>query len=130
MQLHHQESKTLSVKKILLSTLTLGILAFVGFNLYPLLHGPKLEIKSIADTTPLDHALITVSGKAKFTQELFINGALLSLSPNGTFEKKIVLSEGYNTLTVSGVDRYGKTQVKEYALVLDEENVNLTLLAE
>lgn len=117
-------TKKFSHKKTILGWIggigAVGITAFIGHNLYPIIHGPTITLETITDGQVLTSPAITLSGKARFAKDLAINGVPMFFSTEGVFNKDIVLAPGYNTLIVSGTDRYGKNQVKEYSLVLEE----------
>jgi hypothetical protein len=113
--------------KISLMIGVLGVLGFVGFNLYPLIHGPSITVETLSDGATLNDSMIRLSGRAKFTKDLSINGAPLATSPSGTFDEHLVLNPGYNLITITGTDRFGTVKESTYTLVLHEEKPTLTL---
>lgn len=101
--------------------LLLGVCSFVGFQVYPLLHGPSLEFTTLTQGMHVDEPLIRIAGIARHTQELVVNGTTLPLSPTGDFDEKMLMSPGYNIITVLALDRFGKHMTKTYTVFLAEE---------
>ena len=105
----------------------LGVLAFVGSKVYPIIHGPAITVATLINGGSVSDPMVRISGNAAFTQELVVNGKTLNLAPDGTFDEKLVLNPGYNLITLQGSDRFGKTNSTTYAVVLTEKTPPATL---
>jgi hypothetical protein len=74
------------------------VFGFVGMKIYPIIHGPALDLTTLRDGGIVTEPLVSISGIAKYTHNLIINGNELPLSPNGSFNDKIILNPGYNLI--------------------------------
>lgn len=125
-----EKNKSL-LQKGFLGILMVSVISFVGCKLYPIIHGPTIDITTLINGSSVQDAMIQISGTASFTQELMVNGKNLALSPNGSFDEKLVLNPGYNVINIQGIDRFGKTSHKTFSLMLNEENpTTLTMNAQ
>lgn len=127
MQKTKSEKNKSLIQKSTLGLFALFVVGFVGMKLYPIVHGPTIDISTISDGASVTDAMIRISGTASFTQDLIVNGKSLALSPNGSFDEKLVLNPGYNVITVQGSDRFGKKTDQTYAMVLTEATPPPTL---
>ena len=100
------------------------VLGFVGLKLYPLVHGPAVDLATLSNGAVLNDPMIRISGKALYTKSLIVNGDSLALSPDGSFDEHLVLNPGYNVIAIQAVDRFGKLQSHNYSVVLREPSTN------
>lgn len=121
MTITKQEKRLMQLKKSCIGLLGLAILGFVGVKMYPLFHGPDIQISTLSDGATLHEAMIRISGKARYTKDLMIDGAVLPTAPDGSFDEKLVLNPGYNVIAVSAKDRFGTTRHTTYSVILHEE---------
>ncbi len=117
MQSHSQKSVS---KKLWYGVPFIALLGFVALKMYPVIHGPSISIDTLKNGTVLNDPLIALNGTAAHAQDLIINGAPVPTSPDGSFNDRVLLSPGYNLITLSATDRYGKTETKNYAIMLSE----------
>ena len=108
-----------TAQKILGGILGFAFLAFVGTKMYPLIHGPEVRIPIQSGAT-VTNPVVHLSGVARYTKSLIIDGTPVALAPDGAFDEHVALSPGYNTITVAAHDRFGKGSDKTYAVVLDQ----------
>ncbi len=123
-----QEKKNRTIKQMVFGVSGILIITFIGIKLYPIIHGPSIHVATINNGQSLVNPMIQISGKAKFTKDLFVNGAPLATAPDGSFNQNLLLNPGYNLLTLEGKDRFGSISKKDFALVLEESNSTLTML--
>lgn len=121
MQLTTQERRGKTAQRIALGILSTALVSFVGAKLYPLVHGPAIELANMTDGAHLTEPVIQLTGVAKYTKDLIVNGAPLATAPDGSFDEKLLLNPGYNVITMEGKDRFGNNNVKNYAVILTEE---------
>ena len=117
----HQEHQMKRIRKACLGLISVAIIGFIGIKMYPVFHGPDIQITTLEDGATLNEPLIRISGKARYTKDLFVNGAVLPTAPDGSFDEKLILIPGYNIIAVSGKDRFGTTKHTTYSIVLHEE---------
>ena len=120
MQFIKQEHKNKYFPKIALGIFGVALVSFVGVKLYPYIHGPDIQVTTINNGAHLTEPVLAISGQARFTKDLIVNGAPLPTSPDGTFSEKVLLAPGYNLITLEGQDRFGKRTAKNFALMLTE----------
>lgn len=113
-------SKKSFSKKLWYGVPAIALLGFVALKIYPVIHGPSISIDTLENGTVLTDPLIALNGTAAHAQDLIINGAPVPTSPNGSFNEHVLLSPGYNLITLSATDRYGTTETKNYAVMLSE----------
>jgi hypothetical protein len=121
MQFRHQEKRDVRVQKTVICLFGAAFAVFIGTKLYPLIHGPDIQLKTMSDGAHLTEPMIQVSGTARFTKDLTINGVPLPTAPNGSFDEAFLLNPGYNVITMEGKDHFGNATVKNYAVILTEE---------
>ena len=95
----------------------LGILASIilygVFKALPLLSGPAIELSSpVNGQTATNHTLI-ISGIAKNTETLLLNGTILPIDGKGNFSKALTLPTGGAILSLTATDRFGKQRMEE-----------------
>ena len=105
----------------------IGLLAFfilVGvyaiFEGRALLRGPSIEVSPrVMEVT---EPFITISGKALRIASLSLNGSPVPVTEDGVFEEGYVLSVGYNRITLTARDKYGKTAERVIEIVYTPKN--------
>ena len=85
-KLTHKEKVIYVLKRASLSAVALLVLGFVGLKLYPLVHGPSLELATLSNGAVLNDPMIRISGKALYTKDLIVNGESLPLATDGSFD--------------------------------------------
>lgn len=111
----------LSVLKISLFTL-LG-LVIVGYSLFQgwkLITGPVIDITSPENGATYNQALIEVSGRARNTAYLNLNGRAIFTDTEGKFSEKLLLSPGYNIITLDATDKFKAKTEKKLEVILKE----------
>src|SRR3989344_8456435 len=90
--------------------LALALLLIYGaFKAYPLLSGPSLAIDSPAPYASVADGFVTISGTAKRTETLTLNGAVLLIDENGHFSTILTLPPGDAILSLTARDRFGRS---------------------
>jgi len=67
--------------------------------------------------------LITISGQARRIASLALNGMEISVTEEGGFSEKYVLTPGYNRLILNARDKYGKTTERVVEIVYKSPEV-------
>ena len=89
----------------------LAVLALVGYALFAtrfLIEGPVITIETPQNGMALSSSLITIAGEAKNIVELTLNDRKIFMSPEGKFSDSLLLSYGYNRMTLRAEDRFGR----------------------
>ena len=89
--------------------------AYILYQARFLLLGPQIHINALEEITTSER-VVELQGNAQNIARISLNGRQIFTDPEGRFNERVVLAEGYNILTIAGVDRYGRTSevVQEY----------------
>lgn len=82
------------------------------FNTKFLIRGIDLQIEGIENGTNYNVGWLNVTGNARRSIHLQINGRELNIDEEGNFEDVLILLPGYNIVTVTAEDRFGKVTKK------------------
>lgn len=115
----------MEIRKLLQWTVVIiGILIILGYGIFVfkgIVWGPRIilntHLNGFATTSPL----ITISGRAIRTTILFLNGATTTLDLAGNFSESLLLSRGYNIMTLEGFDKYGQETRETIEMTLKSE---------
>jgi hypothetical protein len=110
--------KKTDLKKTFNVFLILGLFLFIGIytalNTKFLVRGVALEIYGIEDGKVYEVGYLDIEGNARRSVQLLINGRDVSVSQDGDFHDVLVLLPGYNIITVTAEDRFGKITKKTF----------------
>lgn len=109
----------LTLKTGLAFTLSIAVLALVGYNMRDRILGTPLIITTAQNGSTVSSATLPIAGIAKHARELLINGRAVTVDREGSFSDEILLSPGYNIVEVALKDQFGNQKVKTYQLVVN-----------
>lgn len=106
-------------------TIGLGIFAvfaiLIGLYAYgqsrQYLKGPQIVINEPQNGATLLEAPLVIAGNAQNVSHITLNGASIFVDSKGDFREKLLLLPGYNILTISAEDRFGRKTEKTLELV-------------
>ncbi len=93
------------------------LLGYAAFQAEALFLGPRLSIDSPLSGTSTSTSLIVVRGTAHNISHLTLNGAKIFTDEEGVFAEKVLLSYGYNRVTVEATDRFGRKATESLQLM-------------
>lgn len=93
------------------------LFGYAAFRAKDLVLGPRLEIASPSSGAVIDESLVEIQGEAKNISFLTLNGNKIFTDEEGFFKEKLLLSYGYNVITVAAKDRFGRVNTKTIQLV-------------
>jgi hypothetical protein len=99
--------------RILVGVVLVILLGYGVVEALPILSGPSLSLDTPSNYTTSETGFITVSGVARNTEALFLNGGPLLIDPKGRFSKELLLPSGGAILTLTARDRFGRTEQKQ-----------------
>lgn len=106
------------ILKILTLILVAGtILIYAGFKAKDLVLGPQLAITSPIDGAVMDQSLVEITGTVKNISFLRLNDNKIFADEHGVFREKLLLSYGYNIISVEADDRFGRSIQKTIRLI-------------
>lgn len=117
-------------RKLIIRILTiLGILIVVGYSFFALkdvLRGPRINIITPVSGYATTTQMITVAGRVLRGNLFFINNATTTIDLKGNFAEQLLLSSGYNIMTLEARDRYGRTSHETIEMILTPKTVPST----
>ena len=88
------------------------ILGYIGYQLSVALVPPALEVtEPVGAESVVRSEIITLRGRADRGSEVFLNGEMLPLHPDGTFTREMELLLGINILEIKAVSRFNKETI-------------------
>jgi hypothetical protein len=93
------------------------IVGYGAFRAKSLVEGPDIGITSPLNGATSTESLITLEGYAKNISFLTLNGNKIFTNESGMFTEKVLLSYGYNIMTLEAKDRFGRTTSKTLQLI-------------
>ncbi|KKU15548.1 MAG: hypothetical protein UX22_C0007G0006 [Candidatus Jorgensenbacteria bacterium GW2011_GWA2_45_9] len=90
--------RRLNKKIVAFSVLGIIVAVYVFVRLYSYFGTPELSLSGVEDNMVVKEENFTLKGKTPPTNDLILNGEQIYLSSDGSFEKEIKLSPGFNTL--------------------------------
>ena len=107
--------RLLKIFIILVAVFTL--LVYAGFRAKNLFLGPQLNILSPTDGQVVEQSLVEIVGTAKNISFLKLNDNKIFTDEKGVFKEKLLLSYGYNIISVEVEDRFGRVVKKTIRLI-------------
>jgi hypothetical protein len=93
------------------------LIVYAGFRAKNWFLGPQLTITSPADGQVVEQSLVEITGTAKNISFLKLNDGKIFTDENGVFKEKLLLSYGYNIISVEVEDRFGRVVKKNIRLI-------------
>lgn len=120
-----------NLKKIIRVTLTVLFFSFI--LLYAILNtrlisrGIDLSINGIENGKIYIEGTLEITGNAKRAKHVLVNGREISVNQQGDFKDYLVLLPGYNIMTISAEDKFGKITQETFDIVREvkEEVISL-----
>ncbi|MEZ4102956.1 MAG: hypothetical protein R3B55_00020 [Candidatus Paceibacterota bacterium] len=84
--------------------------------------GINLSINGVENGKIYEDGVLAINGNAKRAKHVLINGREISLDQEGEFKYFLVLLPGYNIVTISAEDKFGKETKKTFDIVREEKN--------
>lgn len=98
--------------------------ALIGFYAYnqskEYLGGPVVVISEPQDGATFTEGSVLISGNAQNVSHITLDDATIFVDSKGDFRQKLLLLPGYNILTISAKDRFGRKTEKTLELIYKE----------
>ncbi len=118
-----------NARKIALTTITvviaIGLLSYGYYQSRRFIEGPRISIESPQNGDVFTTPTVEIVGTARHISMLYLNDNQIFVDEFGRFSEKLLLSPGYNIITIEATDKFERAQTKRLELVLKEENVIL-----
>ncbi len=79
--------------------------------------GPVIIVSEPKDGSLITESPVTVSGTAKNISFINLNGAQIFTDETGKFSEQVLLSRGYNIITLEAKDRFGRKAEKSLQIM-------------
>lgn len=106
-----------TIKTTLLVLLFVFIAGYTVFNTKLIIRGVNLVVLGIENGESYKKGSLDITGNANKARHLLVNGRELNITQEGDFSDTLVLLPGYNIITVSAEDRFGKITKKTFEVI-------------
>ena len=104
--------------KFTLTTLfAIAILGYALFQARNIISGPIVIVQEPENGATLDYSLVDIKGTAKNISHISMNDRQIFTDDKGEFNEKLLLSYGYNIITIKAKDRFGRDTEKTLELI-------------
>jgi len=114
----------LNLTKIIKTTAIVGFLVFiVGYavlNTRLISKGINLKINGIENGKIYEEGSIDITGNAKRARHVLVNGREINLNQEGEFSDVLIILPGYNIITISAEDKFGKITKQVFEIIRKE----------
>lgn len=99
---------------------TLAVLLIASYSIFEarfLIAGPSLTIVSPRSGDTVSSSRIEVTGVAENVSDISLNDRAIFIDGKGNFKEVLLLSYGYNILTLKAHDRFGRETLEILELI-------------
>ena len=102
---------------LIVGVIAVVIFSYGFFQFRHLAFGPQISISSPADGYVSSSSVAVISGNAKNVAFINLDGRQIFTDTAGNFSEDVVLSRGYNVVTLDAKDTFGKETKKILELI-------------
>ena len=105
------------------TSIILAVMFIASYSLYEarnIIAGPIIEIFSPINGSTSNTSLIEIKGAARNISSIRLNNREITTDSSGIFSEKTLLSPGYNIITLTVADKFGRSKEEKLELVLSE----------
>ncbi len=107
-----------SILKILLVVIVIGlIVTYTYYKTRDLIHGPIITIISPANGATVNNSLLEIIGEVKRIAYISLNDRQIFTDESGNFKEKLLLSPGYNIITIKASDKFDRDIEKTLEII-------------
>lgn len=110
-------TKHLHIKNIVFATLLACILGYTYFQMQSLVTGPIITVLEPQNGAVVTSSHIEIKGTTKNISSINLNDRLIFIDESGAFKEKLLLSPGYNIITLRAEDKFGRNTKDTLELV-------------
>tara|TARA_B100000745_G_scaffold288625_1_gene226174 strand:+ start:185 stop:550 length:366 start_codon:yes stop_codon:yes gene_type:complete len=115
----------ITLRFVLKTTIAIGLITlFAVYVLYQgrfVLAGPVIRLYNEPASTTYENN-VQISGNVRNAAAIKLNGGDIVTTKDGDFKEKVWLQNGYNIITISANDRYGRRSYIEREFIYIEDN--------
>lgn len=105
------------LKFTFISLFTITIFIYAFFQAKNIIIGPVVEIISPTNDETIEKSIIEIIGKTKNISYISMNDNQIFVDGDGVFREKLLLSYGYNIITINARDRFNREVKKTLELM-------------
>ena len=113
-------TRTRSIKIFVRFFLIAGLFGFIIFYSFfrskSISEGVLLSVSGIENGQTFEEEVLRIDGRAERAKYISINGREILLDEESNFKEIIVLSPGYNIITIKALDRFKKEKNEVYEI--------------
>lgn len=83
--------------------------------------GVDLTVVGIEDGLVLKEDFLVIYGNAKHANHLTLNGQEILINEDNDFRQELLLSPGYNIITIEATDRFSKKTKEIYRVMYEKD---------
>lgn len=118
---------TSDIKHYITYTLVALILVVIGgytlFQFRHIMEGPQITITNKKSGEIVTESVFTLEGSTRNLKKVEINGRQTFIDESGAFTDIILLSNGYNVITISGEDKFHHKITEKLELVYQQKDI-------
>ena len=96
----------------LISLILLLLLGYTGYEIQRVAFGPRIEVITPLNGALISNSLTEVSGIAKNIKDISLNDRKIFIDEQGNFREEVLLSYGYNAISIKAIDKFGRNTEK------------------
>ncbi len=104
------------IRVAIIVIIALTLISYAIFQARNLALGPIISITEPVNGETLSTTTVTIAGTAENISFMTLDGQQIFTDTNGNFSEDIILSKGYNIVTIYGRDKFGKEITKTLQL--------------
>lgn len=109
-----------TLKIIFIALIAIIIIVYSYLETINLIRGPKITILNPSNGSVVADSLINLEGTSKNISKISVNDRPILIDQKGNFRDELVVSIGYNVISVKGSDRFGKEKEATLEIVRQE----------
>ena len=116
-------SSGFNVRKTAIIIAVVLIVVYGMFNARNIIIGPEIEIISPNPESETTENLVIIRGVAKNVTFLSLNNRAIFMDQEGNFKEKLLLSPGFNIISLYGRDRFKQGVTEEFKIYYKQSNL-------
>ena len=106
-----------NIKTVIFILLLISIFGYTYFQMRNIVTGPVITISTPQDGAILTSSQTEISGTTKNISSISLNDRKIFIDESGVFKEKLLLSPGYNIITLKAKDKFGRKVKKTLELI-------------
>lgn len=113
-----REKLKANLKTGLIAGICISVFGYILFEARFLIEGPELLILTPKNNSTVHNSLLEIKGKVRNLSSMAINNRQIMITPDGSFNDKLLLAEGYNTIEAKVKNKFGQESSEILEIVL------------